>query len=80
MAKTVTLRLSDEDYRLLLAYAIAENRNLSNAIETLALKQLEEALFADRFEMEEILSNKDLLKRMKVGSRQAKKLKGKFIG
>jgi predicted DNA-binding protein len=80
MPKTITLRLSDEDYDAFMAYAKAENRNLANAIETLALKQLEEALFADAFEMEEILANKDLLRRLKTGSRQAKKKRGKFVG
>jgi hypothetical protein len=79
MPKTITLRLSDEDYEALKAYAKAENRNLANAIETLALKQLEETLFADAFEMEEILSNKELLKSLITGSGQAKKKKGKFV-
>ncbi len=80
MPKTITLRLSDEDYDAFAAYAKAENRNLANTIETLALKQLEEALFADGFEMEEILANKDLLRRLRSGSRQAKKKQGKFVG
>jgi hypothetical protein len=80
MPKTITLRLSDENYDAFAAYAKAENRNLANTIETLALKQLEEALFADAFEMEEILANKDLLRRLKTGSRQAKKKRGKFVG
>lgn len=80
MPKTITLRLSDEDYDAFAAYAKAENRNLANTIETLALKQLEEALFADAFEMEEILANKDLLRRLKSGSRQAKINRGKFVG
>jgi len=80
MPKTITLRLSNEDYDAFAAYAKAENRNLANTIETLALKQLEEALFADAFEMEEILANKDLLRRLKTGSRQAKKKRGKFVG
>jgi hypothetical protein len=80
MPKTITLRLSDENYDAFAAYAKAENRNLANTIETLALKQLEEALFADAFEMEEILANRDLLRRLKTASRQAKKKKGKFVG
>ncbi len=80
MPKTITLRLSDENYDAFSAYAKAENRNLANTVETLALKQLEEALFVDVFEMEEILANKDLLRRLKTGSRQAKKKRGKFVG
>ena len=79
MAKTITLRLSDDDYQLFLSYANADNRTLANAIETLAYKKLVESLFVDQFEMEEILSNKDLLKRIKTGSQQAKKMQGRFV-
>ena len=79
MTKTITLRLSDEEYQLFLSYAKADNRTLANAIETLAYKKLEESLFADQFEMEEILTNKDLLERMKAGSQQAKKMRGRFV-
>jgi predicted DNA-binding protein len=79
MPKTITLRLSDEDFHLFQAFAKAENRTLANAIETLALKQIEEELFADEFEMEEILNNKNLLERLKTGSEQAKRMKGRFV-
>jgi hypothetical protein len=79
MPKTITLRLSDEDFQLFQAYAKAENRTLANAIETLALKQISEELFADEFEMQEILENKDLLARLKAGSHQAKRMKGRFV-
>jgi hypothetical protein len=79
MPKTITLRLSDDDYAAFAAYAAAENRNLANAIETLALRQLEESIFADAAEMDGILANRDLLKRLKTGSEQAKKKRGKFV-
>lgn len=80
MPKTITVRLSDEDFELFQVYAKAENRTLANAIETLALKQIEEELFADEFEMKEILENKDLLARLKAGSDQARRMKGRFVG
>jgi predicted DNA-binding protein len=79
MPKTITLRLSDEDYQKLLSFARSDNRPLANAIETLALRQLEEYYFADSFEMDEILADKDLLKRLKAGSGQARKMKGRFV-
>jgi hypothetical protein len=79
MPKTITLRLSDEDFQLFQSFAKAENRTLANAIETLALKQIEEELFADEFEMAEILSNKHLLARLKTGSEQAGRMKGRFV-
>lgn len=79
MPKTVTLRLSDEDYQKLLFFAQADNRPLANAIETLALRQLEEVYFVDALEMEGILSDKNLLERLKTGSKQAQKMKGRFV-
>ena len=44
MSKTVTLRLSPPVYKLFKACASAENRSLSNLIETAALKQIQAAL------------------------------------
>jgi len=79
MSKTVTLRISEDHYDLLKAYAKSENRKLSNALETLALKQLEEELFVDRYEMETILSDEDLLKRLRAGHLQARKGRGSFV-
>jgi hypothetical protein len=79
MPKTITLRLSDEDYAKFLSFAQADNRPIANAIETLALRQLEEALFVDPYEMEEIMADEDLLKRMKAGSSQARRMKGRFV-
>ena len=79
MPKTVTLRLSDEDYKKFLNFAQADNRPLANAIETLALRQLEEIYFVEDHEMEDILSDISLLKKLKTGSEQAKKMKGRFV-
>jgi predicted DNA-binding protein len=79
MPKTVTLRLSDEDYQRLLNFAQADNRPVANAIETLALRKLEEIYFVDAYEMDDILSDTSLLKRMKTGSEQARRMKGRFV-
>jgi len=79
MAKTITLRLSDEDYQRFLSFARADNRPIANAIETLALRQLEEVVLADFFEMEVIFADEDLQKRLKEGSDQAQKMKGRFV-
>lgn len=79
MPKTITLRLSDEDYQKLLSFARADNRPIANAIETLALRQLDEVLFVDSYERDEIMSDKDLLKRMKRGHDQVLKMKGRFV-
>ncbi len=79
MSKVVTLRISEDNYGRLKAYAKSENRNLSNAVETLAMKQLDEELFVGLEEMESILHDEELLKHLKAGHEQAKKRKGRFV-
>jgi len=79
MAKTITLRLKDEIYNIFLETAKAENRSISNLIETAALNKIREQQFVDDLEMAEILSNQDLLRRIKEGSNEAQSLKGRFV-
>jgi len=79
MPKTITLRLKDEIYDIFFQMAKAENRSISNLIETAALNKIREQQFIDDAEMAEILSNQDLLKRIKEGSNDARRLKGRFV-
>ena len=78
MAKTITLRVADETYEKLMAAAKSERRSLSNMIEILALKKLDEEIFVDQIEMDEILANTELIKKLKRGSKQVKSRKGSF--
>jgi predicted transcriptional regulator len=79
MPKTVTIRLSDENYSTFSEAAKAENRSLSNLIETAALAKVREQQFADDAEVAEILANKELMKRIKKGSEEARLRKGRFV-
>ena len=79
MPKTVTLRLDDQVYEELREAAAAENRPMSNLIETAALSRIRESRFVDDAEMAEILANENLLARMRRGSEQARKRRGKFV-
>jgi predicted CopG family antitoxin len=79
MYKTVTLRLKDDVYKIFAQMAKAENRSLSNLIETAALKNIRERQFVDDIELAEILSNDELLKRLKEGSSEARQSKGRFV-
>ena len=79
MPKTVTLRLKDEVYKAFAEAASAENRSLSNLIETAALNKIREQQFADDVEMAEILADHDLVKRIQKGSREVKLRKGRFV-
>ena len=80
MTKTVTLRLGEDSYAELREAAAAERRPLSNLIETAALARIREAQFVDDDEMAEILGNDALIRRLKTGSRQARRRKGHFVG
>lgn len=79
MPKTVTLRLKEESYELFSKMAKAENRSLSNLIETYAIECIRESQFADDVEMAEILSNKILLRRIEKGSSDAIEQIGRFV-
>ena len=79
MAKTITLRVADETYEKLMAAAKVEKRSLSNLIEVLALKKLDEEIFVDQIEMDEILASTKLMKKLQRGTKQAKDRKGAFV-
>ena len=78
MTITVTLRLEDDVYEELREAAAAERRPLSNLIERAALARIREAQFVDDTELAEILDNDALISRLKTGSRQAGRRKGRF--
>jgi predicted transcriptional regulator len=79
MPKTVTLRLADRVYEELRQAAEAENRPISNLIETAAMRHLHEQQFIDDAEMAEILANERLVKRLRTGSAQAHARRGRFV-
>lgn len=79
MTKTLTLRLDQETYDLFAGAAKAENRSMANLIQTAALRHLHEQQFLDDGEMGEILADRDLLDRLKEGSREARDRRGRFV-
>ena len=79
MSKTVTLRLKEDVYKAFSEAARAENRSLANLIETAAFNKIREQQFADDAEIAEILSDHDLIQRIKLGSQEAKIRKGRFV-
>jgi len=79
MPKTITIRLKDDTYRLFAEAAAADNRTISNLIETAALNQVREQQFVDDAEMAEILSDNNLLARIRQGSKEAANRKGQFV-
>ena len=79
MPKTVTLRLDDVSYDIIKNHALADNRPLSNYIETATLKYIEEIDYVDDFEMENIIDDEKLIKSLKKGSADAAKKRGRFV-
>ena len=79
MSKSVTLQLGEDVYEELREAAAAERRPLANLIETAALARIREAQFVDDAETAEILGNEALVRRLKVGSRQARRREGHFV-
>jgi len=60
-SKTVTLRLKDDVDNAFMEAALAENRPLSNLIETAAIAKIREQQFVDDAEMAEIHDDKELV-------------------
>lgn len=79
MSKTVTLRLKEDVYKIFIEAARAENRSISNLIETAALNRVREQQFVDDTEMAEILSDENLVTRIKQGLKEAAERKGRFV-
>jgi predicted transcriptional regulator len=78
MSKTVTLRLDDATYAFFRDCAQADNRTLSNMIETAAKRNLER--YVDPKEEREILNDAHLMRRIRAGMRDAKLRRGRMIG
>ena len=79
MSKTVTLRLSDENYKVYKKLAESDNRPISNFIETAVNRYIEESSLVDDFEMQEIKNNTELNKSIKRGLADMKSKKGRFV-
>jgi predicted DNA-binding protein len=79
MVKVVTLRLSEEEYKRISAVAEIEHRPISNFITARVIKDIEESYYVDPIEMAQIKSDKNLIGKLKIGHRDAKEMKGRFV-
>jgi predicted transcriptional regulator len=80
MAKTITMRVDDDTYRLIKAAADGERRSISNFIEYATISFLAEESFVNDDEMDEILKDETLLKNLKQGRKEIKEGKYKIVG
>ena len=79
MSKTITLRLSDEKYKIYKLIAERDNRPISNFIDTAVNRFIETNELADEFEMEEIQNNVELKISLEQGLKDIKNKKGRFV-
>ncbi len=79
MSKTITLRLSEENYNKFKKLAERDNRPISNFIETAVKRFIEHNIRVDEFEMDEISNNSELNKSLKRGFADMKSRKGRFV-
>lgn len=80
MPKTVTVRLEDHVFKLLKSAANGERRTISNFLEFATLSYLTNEIFVSDEEMDEILSDKNLMKSLQKGISDIKRKKYKVVG
>lgn len=78
--KTITLRLPLGIYQRFRRAAEQDHRSLANLIETAALRHLEASDETDEAETREILSNKNLMERLRKGHEDIAKGRTRRIG
>jgi uncharacterized protein (DUF1778 family) len=70
--KTLTLRVDDDVYEMIKLAANGAKRNISNFIEYATLQHLTSSQYIDNNEMNEILEDKELIKSLNQGLKEAK--------
>jgi len=70
--KTVTMRVDDAIYQMIKTAADGQRRNISNFIEYATLQYLTSSQYISDAEMNEILKDKELVKNLEIGLKEAK--------
>jgi len=71
--KTLTLRVDDDVYSMIKLASDGAKRNISNFIEYATIQYLTSSQYIDNNEMNEILSDKILIKSLNQGIEEAKR-------
>jgi len=80
MAKTITIRIDDDTYKLFKTAAEGERRSISNFIEYATIAFLTEESFVSDNEMNEILENKEILTALDQGKKDIAEGKYRIVG
>jgi hypothetical protein len=70
MAKTITIRLDDDTYNIIRSAAEGQMRSISNFIEYATLSYLTEEAFISEAEMDQLLSDRELVETLKLAQRE----------
>jgi len=70
--KTITMRIDDSIYEIIKTAANGQRRTISNFIEYALLQYLTSSQYVSDNEMNEILNDKELVKNLKIGLKEAK--------
>ena len=70
MSKTVTIRISDQDYKAISSVAKHERRPISNFITHRVMEAIANMNTVDDIEMKEILSDEKVMKSIQHGHKQ----------
>ncbi|VAX21794.1 hypothetical protein MNBD_IGNAVI01-552 [hydrothermal vent metagenome] len=79
MSKTITIRLTEENYKKYKKLTDRDNRPISNFIETEVKRFIEHNVAVDEFEMEETRNNVELNKSLKLGFSDMEYKKERFV-
>ena len=79
MSKTVTIRLSDQDYKVISTVAEHERRPISNFITHRVMEAIADMNIVDDAEMREILSDGKVMKGIERGHSQFVQGKGRLV-
>lgn len=78
--KTITIRIDDDLYNIFKTAAEGEKRTLSNFIEYATVQYLTDESFVSDEEMEDILSDRNLVESLRKGEEDIKKGRYKIVG
>jgi uncharacterized protein (DUF1778 family) len=79
MSKTITLRIEDPIYDIFKKAADGERRNISNFVENATIQYLTNEFYATDEEMDEILSDKQIISSLRKGLKEASQGKYKVV-
>ena len=79
MSKTVTIRLSEEDYKVISSAAQGERRPISNFITHRVMEAIADMTTVDNGEMKDILSDEKVMRGIQRGREQFAQGKGRLV-